>query len=72
MVNNAGSASDLEFRAGGFMEAQLLYAFNSRWSGFVGAQYEYLGSFSQTVAGEQAQLNLASSVYVLFGAQVRF
>jgi hypothetical protein len=72
MVNNAGSSSGAEFRAGGYLEGKLLYALTPDTSFFAGAQYEYLGTLSRTAGNEQAQLNMSSTVYVLFGIQFEF
>ncbi len=72
VVNNAGSSSGEEFQAGGYLEGKLLFALTHRTSLFAGAQYEYLGSFSRTAGNERAQLEMGSSVYVLFGVQFEF
>jgi hypothetical protein len=39
---------------------------------FAGAQYENLGTFSHNTGNEQAQLDMSSTVYVLFGVQFSF
>jgi hypothetical protein len=72
MVNNAGSSSEAEFNAGGYLEAKLLYAMTPSTSLFAGAQYEYLGNFSNTAGNEQAQLDMSSTVYILFGVEFDF
>jgi hypothetical protein len=71
-VNHAGSSEGVEFQAGGYLEGKLLYAMTPRMSLFAGAQYEYLGTFSRSAGNEQAQLDLSSTVYVLFGMQFNF
>jgi len=72
VVNNTGSSSGAEFRAGGYVEGKLLYAVTPSTSLFAGAQYENLGTFSRNAGNEQAQLDMGSSVSVLFGFQWGF
>ena len=72
VANSAGSSSGAEFRAGGYLEGKLLYAVTPDTSFFAAAQYEYLGTFSRTAGSEQAQLDMGSAVYVLFGVQLSF
>jgi hypothetical protein len=71
-VNNAGSKSGVEFQAGGYLEGKLLFALTRHTGLFAGAQYEYLGTFSRNAGNEQAQLDMSSAVYLLFGVQLRF
>jgi len=72
VFKNSGSGSGTELRAGGYLEGKLLFAFTPDTSLFAGAQYENLGTFSRTAGSEQAQLDMSSSVYVLFGVQFSF
>jgi hypothetical protein len=72
LLHSAGSNSGADFLAGGYLEGRLLYDFNSRWSVFAGAQYEYLGTLSRTAGGQQAQLDLGEVVYVTFGVELNF
>lgn len=72
VFKNAGSGSGTEFQAGGYLEGKLLYALTPDTSLFAGAQYENLGTFSRNAGNEQAQLEMGSSVYVLFGIQFNF
>jgi hypothetical protein len=72
VVNHAGSSEGAEFQAGGYVEGKVLFAVTPRTSLFAGAQYEYLGTFSRNAGSEQAQLDLGSAVYVLFGVQLSF
>ena len=72
VANNAGSSSGAELRAGGYLEGKLLYTVTPDTSLFAGAQYENLGTFSRTAGNEQAQLDMGSAVYVLFGVQLSF
>ncbi len=69
---NAGSGSGAELQAGGYLEGKLLYALTADTSLFAGAQYENLGTFSRNAGSEQAQLQMGSAVYVLFGVQFSF
>lgn len=71
-VHNAGSGSGAEFQAGGYVEGKVLYALTRRTLLFAGAQYEYLGTFSRAAGNEQAQLDLGSAVYLLFGVEWHF
>ena len=70
--NNNGSSEGASFQAGGYLEGKLLYAMTPCTSLFAGAQYENLGTFSHTTGNEQAQLDMSSTVYVLFGVQFSF
>jgi len=70
--NNIGSSESASFQAGGYLEGKLLYAMTPCTSLFVGAQYENLGTFSHNTGNEQAQLDMSSTVYVLFGVQFNF
>jgi len=72
VTRNSGSGSGTEFQAGGYLEGKLLYALTPDTSLFAGAQYENLGTFSRNAGNEQAQLEMSSSVYVLFGVQFNF
>ncbi len=72
VFKNAGSGSGAEFQAGGYLEGKLLYAITPDTSLFAGAQYENLGTFSRNAGNEQAQLDMGSAVYVLFGVQFGF
>jgi hypothetical protein len=71
-VNNAGSSEGTSFQAGGYLEGKLLYAVTPCTSLFAGAQFENLGTFSRNAGNEQAQLDMSSTVYVLFGVQFNF
>ncbi|HTX22901.1 MAG TPA: hypothetical protein VMD27_13715 [Candidatus Aquilonibacter sp.] len=72
VVNNTASGSGAEFNAGGYLEGKLSFDVTSCTSFFAGAQYEYLGTFSCNAGGEQAQLKMGNTVYVLFGLQMSF
>jgi hypothetical protein len=72
VAKNSGSGSGAEFQAGGYLEGKLLYAITPDTSLFAGAQYENLGTFSRNAGNEQAQLDMSSTVYVLFGVQFNF
>lgn len=72
VLNQTGSGSELAVQAGGYLEAKVLYALNDRMSLFGGAQWEYLGTFSQTAGRTQAQLDMSSAVNVVCGVQWKF
>jgi len=72
VINSTGSSSGAEVGVGGYLDGKLLYAVTPETSFFAGAQYEYLGKFSRTAGGEQAQLDMNSAVYLLLGVQVSF
>jgi hypothetical protein len=72
VVKNSGSGSGTELQAGGYLEGKLLYAVTPETSLFAGAQYENIGTFSRSAGNEQAQLEMGSSVFVLFGVQFNF
>lgn len=71
-ANRSGSSSGTDFLVGGYFGGELSYAITSRVDLFAGAQYEYLGAFSRSAAGEQAQLDLSAGVYVNVGARFNF
>jgi hypothetical protein len=71
-VHNAGSSEGASFQSGGYLEGKLLYAVTPRTSFFAGVEYENLGTFSHNAGNEQAQLDMSSAVYVLFGMQFNF
>jgi hypothetical protein len=71
-ISNNGSSEGASFQAGGYLEAKVLYAVTPCASLFAGAQFENLGTFSHTTGNEQAQLDMSSTVYVLFGVQFNF
>ncbi|HEV2691762.1 MAG TPA: hypothetical protein VG347_02590 [Verrucomicrobiae bacterium] len=67
VVNNSGSSEGAEVQGGAYLDAKVLYALSPTTSFFVGAQYEYLGTFSHDAGNEQAQLDISGGVNVLFG-----
>jgi len=71
-VNNSGSSTGVDFNAGGYLEGKLLYAMTPAASLFAGVQYESLGTFSHNTGNEQAQLDMSSTLNVLFGVQFNF
>jgi hypothetical protein len=71
-VNNSGSSEGASFQAGGYLEAKLLYAVTPCTSLFAGAQFEDLGTFAHNAGNEQAQLDMSSTVNLLFGVQFNF
>ena len=72
VVSRVGSASKTDVLAGGYIGGDLSYTLTQRTSVFTGAQYQYLGTFSQTVAGEKAELDLAGGIYLTFGLRFGF
>ncbi len=70
--NNAGSGQGVSVQAGGYLQGELLYALTPVTSLFASVQYENLGTISQNAGNEQAQLDMSSTINVLFGVQFNF
>lgn len=66
-VTRSGSNSHSEALVGAYAQAGLAYRFSCPLSAFAGAQFQYLGDFSQSAAGHTAQLDLRRSVFFLAG-----
>lgn len=67
-----GSASDGEFLAGGYAEAQLVLRLSRRLGVFTAAQYQHLPDFEQSAQGTRVELGLGNSVFLSLGATVTF
>jgi hypothetical protein len=70
--HNNGSSDGASFQAGAYLEGKLLYAVTPSTSLFAGAQFEDLGTFAHNAGNEQAQLDMSSTVNLLFGVQFNF
>lgn len=66
----AGSRSEL--LPGGFIAANLSYRLTKSLSAHVGAQYQNTGTFSQTLADKQAEIDLSQGVFVTAGVGWEF
>jgi hypothetical protein len=67
-----GQSSDSDFLVGGYVSGQISYAFTEAWSVFVGAQYQNVGTYTQTAGDKQVELDLRKSVYVTAGLGYSF
>jgi len=71
-VSSQGSGSHSDLLAGAYVSGNFSYAFSESWSAFAGAQYQYLGCYSQRVAGKEARLDFSTSVLVTVGVGYSF
>ena len=67
-----GSSSHTGLSLGAYAELGFAYKLSSSTSLFTGAQYEYLGNFSQSTSGHSAELDLGSTIFYEFGLQWHF
>ncbi len=72
IFSSAGRGSHSDLLVGAFVSGNLAYAITPRTSVFVGAQFQHLGDFKQTVGGRQAQLDLSKSIFVTAGVGFNF
>jgi|SRR5947209_2666211 len=72
VVSHSGSGSRSAFLLGGYASANLSYAFNKAWSASVGAQYQNVGRFSQSIGSKQAELDLSNTIFVTVGVGYSF
>jgi len=68
----SGSEHHVESMVGFYGEAGLAYQIIPEASVFAGGQYQYLGDFTQTVAGRSAEVDLRHSVFFVVGLQWHF
>jgi hypothetical protein len=71
-LRHHASDNDSDIVVGGFIGANLGYQFNPRWNAHLGAQFESLGDYSQTVAGHKASIDLSKGLYVTLGIGYSF
>ena len=64
---NSGSGSQVESMFGGYVGANLAYAFNQSWRVFGGAQYRNLGDYEQTVNGSTVEVDFSNTVQAIIG-----
>lgn len=60
---SSGAGSDSDFLVGGYVGANFWYALTKSWGLFMGAEYQYLTGFSQTVNGREATLDFSRSIF---------
>ncbi|HEY3857203.1 MAG TPA: opacity family porin, partial [Verrucomicrobiae bacterium] len=68
----SGSNSHTGLNIGAYAELGFAYKLTSSTSLYTGAQYEYLGNFSQSNNGHSAELDLGSAIFYEFGLQWNF
>jgi hypothetical protein len=68
----SGGNNRTGFVAGAYAEAGFAYRICHSTSIFTGAQFEYLGDFSQNVDGRTAQLKLGQNIFYELGVQWQF
>ena len=71
-VNPGGSGSHEDWVVGGYVAANLLYKINQSWGLFCGVQLQAAGTYSHTVGGKRADLDLGQAVYLSIGAAYSF
>ena len=69
---SAGKGSDSDLLVGGYFGATFSYALTKSWGLFIGAEYQYLSSFSQTVDGREATLDFSRSIFAKAGLSFSF
>lgn len=69
---SVGATSNAGCQVGAYAEAGLAYRVCRAASLFAGAQFQYLGDFTQNVAGHSAQLDLSQSVFLVLGFEFHF
>ena len=72
VFTSSGSSTKHSALVGGYAGANLNYDFSKRWSAFVGAQYQYLGDYTQKAGAKEVRLDLGKSVFVSIGAGYSF
>ena len=71
-ASTAGSATDTGFQAGVYLEGGFAYRLTHSYSIYGGAEFEYLGSFDQSVGSHSVELDLSQSVFFVLGMQFHF
>lgn len=71
-VNRNGSGAKQDWLLGGYAAAQVAVTLGRQWDAFVGAQYQSLGRFQQTVASKEAEIDLRHSVFATAGLGFSF
>jgi hypothetical protein len=71
-VSRSGSGSKDEFLFGVYVAGQCSVVLCKRVSAFLGAQFQHVGDFNQTVSSKQAQLDLSKSVFLTAGIDIHF
>lgn len=72
MVNQRGSGSATEAIVGAYAEIGLQFSLTQHWGLFVSGEFQNLDSFSQTVGGHKATLDLGETYSVLTGLSFSF
>jgi len=68
----SGTGSDSGLLFGGYLGARFSYALTRQWDLFSGVQFQYLGTFDQSLDGKKAETDLGQSVFVSIGAAYFF
>lgn len=71
-TRTSGSDTDNSFRAGAFVQGTLTYEFTKKISGFVGAEYQYLGTANRVLNNRGVNLDLGKVVFLKLGAGYSF
>ncbi len=69
---SSGSDSQSDMLIGGYVAANLYYAFTDAWRLFAGAQYRNLGTFNQSVGGAEVEVDFGSAFYTAMGVSYSF
>ena len=65
-------STDTSFLVGGYVGAGFGYAINESWDLFAGAQYQYLGEYTDKANGKKAVADFGALVFVSLGVGYRF
>jgi hypothetical protein len=71
-ASSAGGTTDVGFQAGLYLEGGFAYRLSHSYSIYGGAEFQYLDSFDQSVAGHSVELDLSQSVFFVLGLQFHF
>jgi hypothetical protein len=70
--SRSGGSSNGELMVGGQVSGTLSYTFSDSVSAFASAQFQDVGTFTQSAGSKQAELDLRAGVFVLFGLSYSF
>jgi hypothetical protein len=70
--SQSGSGSHSDWLPGAYVAGNISVGLSDSWSLVVGAQFEDVGQYTQSVNGKQAKLDLSNSIFVTVGVSYSF
>jgi hypothetical protein len=67
-----GEAQDVDFLGGANVAGQVIWQISAKVGVFVGAQFQYLNSFTQQASGKEAKLDLGATIFGSAGVKWSF